>query len=70
VHWPAEWNTWPELLRGYTLTDDGFGNYKLAASFIAMLVPLFLCGPGRLSIDHWLHQRAGRTVDRHNLRPA
>jgi putative oxidoreductase len=70
VHWPAEWSTWSELLRGYALTDDGFGNYKLAAIFIAMLVPLFLGGPGRLSIDHWLRQRAGHTVEHHNLRPA
>ena len=70
VHWPAEWSTWSELLRGYALTDDGFGNYKLATLFIAMLVPLFLCGPGRLSIDHWLRQRAAPAVGRHNLRPA
>jgi putative oxidoreductase len=70
VHWPAEWSTWSELLRGYTLSDQGFGNYKLAAIFIAMLVPLLLCGPGRLSIDHWVRRQAGGTVERHTLRPA
>lgn len=57
VHWPAEWQTLGELLKGYVLTDNGFGNYKLAALFIVMLVPLALGGPGRLSADHWLRRR-------------
>lgn len=51
VHWPAEWATLGELLRGYALTDRGQGNYKLPLIFMAMLLPLILSGPGRLSVD-------------------
>lgn len=58
VHWPAEWHTLADLLKGYVLTDQGFGNYKLAAIFLAMLVPLILMGPGKLSLDHLFRRRA------------
>lgn len=57
VHWPAEWHTLADLLRGYVLTDAGFGNYKLPTIFLAMLLPLALNGPGRLSVDAWLRRR-------------
>ncbi|MGB4767267.1 MAG: DoxX family protein, partial [Rugosibacter sp.] len=46
VHWPAEWHTLAELLKGYAITDDGFGNFKLPLLFMAMLIPLILYGPG------------------------
>jgi len=51
VHWPAEWSTLGELFKGYVITDQGQGNFKLPAIFMAMLLPLILAGPGRLSID-------------------
>lgn len=51
VHWPAEWSTFGELLKGYVITDQGHGNFKLPVIFMAMLLPLILMGPGRLSID-------------------
>lgn len=51
VHWPADWNTLAELAKGYAITDRGFGNYKLPLLFLAMLLPLALRGPGRLSLD-------------------
>lgn len=51
VHWPAQWSTLGELLQGYALTDQGFGNYKLGAIYLAMLLPLILSGPGKLSLD-------------------
>jgi putative oxidoreductase len=51
VHWPADWNTLSELAKGYAITDRGFGNYKLPLLFLAMLLPLALRGPGRLSLD-------------------
>ncbi|WP_444996197.1 HvfX family Cu-binding RiPP maturation protein [Aliikangiella sp. IMCC44359] len=55
VHWPTEWNTLSDLLKGYTISDNGFGNYKLPLLFIVMLIPLLLQGSGKLSIDHWLN---------------
>jgi putative oxidoreductase len=51
VHWPESWSTLGELLRGYALTDQGQGNYKLPLIFLAMLLPLILAGPGKLSLD-------------------
>ncbi len=57
VHWPAEWQTLGQLLQGYVLTDNGFGNYKLPVIFIGMLLPLFWMGPGKLSVDAWLRRR-------------
>ena len=57
VHWPESWSSLGELLKGYALTNEGFGNYKLPVIYIAMLLPLVFVGPGRLSLDA-LFQRA------------
>lgn len=57
VHWPESWSTLYELLKGYALTNDGFGNFKLPVIYIAMLLPLVLMGPGRLSLDAALRKR-------------
>ena len=51
VHWPAEWTTLADLAQGYAITDMGHGNFKLPTLFLAMLLPLVLSGPGRLSLD-------------------
>jgi len=51
VHWPESWSTLNELLKGYALSNDGFGNFKLPVIYIAMLLPLVFMGPGRLSLD-------------------
>jgi putative oxidoreductase len=51
VHWPESWSTLSKLLKGYALSDDGFGNFKLPVIYIAMLLPLVFMGPGRLSLD-------------------
>lgn len=51
VHWPEQWSTWSELFMGYVITDDGHGNYKLPVIYLGMLLPLILCGPGKLSLD-------------------
>ena len=51
VHWPntETWSSFSELLQGYAITADGFGNYKLALLFILMLLPLvFYGGDGNL----------------------
>ena len=61
VHWPDQWNTLSELLKGYRITDpeqDGFGNYKLPLLYIFMLIPLVLNGAGKLSIDHLIKKFA------------
>jgi putative oxidoreductase len=54
VHWPAEWGTLAELLRGYVITDRGHGNYKLPLILLAMLLPLIFGGAGKASLDHLL----------------
>lgn len=46
VHWPAEWSSLAELARGYSITDHGFGNFKLPAIYLAALLPLLLAGGG------------------------
>lgn len=51
VHWPAEWHSLAELARGYSISDEGHGNYKLPLMYLVMFIPLLLQGPGRLSVD-------------------
>lgn len=63
AHWPAEWATFADLLKGYAITDNGQGNFKLPLILMAMLLPLLLSGPGRLSLDALIARRcfgAGR----------
>lgn len=57
VHWPAEWHTFAELMKGYVISDDGFGNFKLPVLFLAMLTALLFYGPGKLSIDAFIGRR-------------
>lgn len=57
VHWPTEWHTLAELWQGYTITDKGYGNYKLPVMYVMMLAALTLSGSGRLSVDAWLKPR-------------
>ncbi|MCP1626936.1 HvfX family Cu-binding RiPP maturation protein [Pseudomonas nitroreducens] len=51
VHWPAQWSSLAELAQGYSITDHGFGNYKLPLIYLVALVPLVLKGSGALSVD-------------------
>ena len=64
VHWPntETWSSFSELLQGYAITADGFGNYKLALLFILMLLPLVFYGGGKLSVDRLLLQYVRRRV--------
>lgn len=57
VHWPAEWSSFAELMKGYVITDDGFGNFKLPLLFLAMLTALLFYGPGKLSLDAFIRRR-------------
>jgi len=52
VHWPSDWTGLAELWKGYAITNEGFGNYKLPLIYLLMLLPLMLNGGGRLSLDH------------------
>jgi len=51
VHWPADWSTLSELAQGYSISNKGFGNFKLPLIYLAAFVPLLLSGPGKLSLD-------------------
>ncbi len=57
VHWPAEWHNIADLLKGYVITDDGFGNFKLPVLFLAMLTAIVFYGPGKLSIDAFIRRQ-------------
>lgn len=57
VHWPAEWSSLAELWKGYAISNEGYGNYKLPLLYLAMLLPLTLNGAGRLSLDHLIATR-------------
>jgi putative oxidoreductase len=63
VHWPAEWNSLAELLQGYSVSDHGYGNYKLPVIYLVMFLPLLFHGAGKLSMDRliasWLQREAG-----------
>ncbi len=61
VHWPAEWNSLAELWDSYRVTrKDGSGNFRIPLLFVAMLVPLVLRRPDKLSIDHLLSKQLGK----------
>jgi putative oxidoreductase len=57
VHWPAEWNSFAELMQGYVISNQGYGNFKLPVLFLAMLIPLVFMGPGKLSIDAFIRRQ-------------
>jgi len=59
VHWPDDWSSLAELWKGYAISNKGFGNYRIPLLFIAMLIPLFFAGGGKLSLDHILRGRLG-----------
>ena len=52
VHWPDIGSMWSDLLKGYAISDQGNGNFKLPLLFVVMLLPLIFNGPGKLSVDH------------------
>lgn len=64
VHWPAQWSSLAELAQGYSITDHGFGNYKLPLIYLVALLPLVLKGAGELSVDALLRQLKSLRPDR------
>ena len=59
VHWPDEWSSLAELWKGYSISDKGFGNYRVPLLFLAMLFPLLFIGGGKLSVDRVLARKLG-----------
>ena len=57
VHWPDDYSSFSELWKGYSVSDKGFGNYRIPLLFLAMLIPLVFKGAGKLSLDHLLAKR-------------
>ena len=57
VHWPETWSSLSELWKGYAVTNEGFGNYRIPLLFVAMLLPLVFMGSGKLSLDHVIARR-------------
>ncbi|MDF0729630.1 DoxX family protein [Pseudomonas entomophila] len=57
VHWPSHWSSLAELARGYSISDKGYGNFKLPLIYLVALLPLLLKGAGRLSVDQLLRRR-------------
>ncbi len=57
VHWPDSYSSFGELLKGYAITDKGFGNYKLPVIYLVLFLPLLFSGPGKASVDHFLRHR-------------
>lgn len=59
VHFPPEWHTLGELWQGYSVSDQGQGNFKLPLLFFVMFLALLGYGPGKLSADHLIARRNG-----------
>lgn len=64
VHWPAEWSTLSELAMGYSISNKGYGNFKLPLIYLVALLPLLFTGAGKLSLDTFI----GRYLKRLNAR--
>lgn len=63
VHLPTEWHSLAELWRGYAITDQGYGNYKLPLMYVLMLISLLFSGSGQLSVDAYLTKPAVKISD-------
>lgn len=57
VHLPDVWPGIEQVWNGYAISDDGYGNFKLPLLFIAMLIPLIMTGPNKLSLDYLIDRQ-------------
>ena len=57
VHWPDQVNSFGDLLKGYAITNKGFGNFKLPVIFFIMFIPLLLNGAGKASADYFIRKK-------------
>lgn len=65
VHWPDMWSMASDILKGYSISDRGYGNFKLPLLFSVMLLPLIFGGAGRFGLDALL----ARTLNLHAPEP-
>ncbi len=57
VHIPAEgWSSFSDMLRGYAISDKGFGNYKIPLIYMIAFMPLIFMGAGKASADQAISQ--------------
>ena len=45
VHWPAHWSSLAELAQGYSISDRGYGNYKLPLIYLVAALPCSSTAP-------------------------
>lgn len=57
VHWPDSYSSFGELMKGYAISNKGFGNFKLPVIYLVMFMPLLFSGPGKASLDYFLRRR-------------
>ncbi len=57
VHWPDQVNSFGDLLKGYAITNKGFGNFKLPVIFFIMFIPLLFNGAGKASADYFIRKK-------------
>lgn len=62
AHWPDMITMWSDVAKGYTITDQGHGNFKLPLLFVVMLLPLIFNGPGKVSLDYLVARVVGAPV--------
>ncbi len=57
VHIPAEgWTSFSDMVRGYAISDKGFGNYKIPLIYMIAFMPLIFMGAGKASVDQVINQ--------------
>lgn len=57
VHVPSEgWASFGDILLGYSISDNGYGNYKLPLMYLVMFIPLLFTGPGKVSLDYYIER--------------
>ncbi len=54
VHWPESYSSLSQLWEGYSISNNGAGNYKLPLLYVIMLMPLLFGGAGKFSLDNLL----------------
>lgn len=68
AHLPSEWpSSLADIWKGYAITDEGNGNFKLPLMFLIMFLPLLVNGSGKWSLDYAINKLYFRNL--HMQRP-